>query len=158
MDLSRELGSKLWEGGNAYNFGTIAREEGDLAEARRCCADSIEILCSIRDRNLMFRSVDEAALLAALAGQGDMAARLWGASSASRERTGQAREPHDQRDLDKHLAPARAALCQATGSDDAWARAEAEGRALSDEEAIDAALQWLRAWGNEGRSSGTGPT
>ena len=75
--------------------------------------------------------------VAALRGEAARAARLWGAAEALREAIGYPASPFDRShpDYEGLLAPARSRLGEA-----AWEAAQAEGRMMTPEEAIEYAL------------------
>jgi len=69
-------------------------------------------------------------------GQGERAARLFGAAQALREAMGASLSPSEHTDDERHTAATRAAL-----GEEAFAAAWNEGRSLSLEQAIALALQ-----------------
>jgi hypothetical protein len=80
--------------------------------------------------------------LASLRADWGRSARFFGAAESRAAQTGLRREPADEAFLARHVAMAREALGVA-----AFAAAEAEGRALSNEAAIAEARAWLETFG-----------
>ena len=83
----------------------------------------------------MWGGLELLASTAGVAGQGERAARLLGASATQREVLGAPQPPQEQADVKQAVARARAAL-----GEEAWAVAFAAGEALSLGEAIAEAL------------------
>ncbi len=107
------------------NLGALARRRGQRDAARRRYLESLAVRREIGDR-LGYAELWES--LATLS-EPDLAARLMGAADALREELGLPLTDGQARDLETALAPARAALGDAT-----WAAAVVGGRALAEHE------------------------
>jgi tetratricopeptide (TPR) repeat protein len=107
----------------------IDREQPDRAHAP--LAESLDIADEQESTYLGLHSLEVACGLAALAGEGRLAARLHGAASRERERSGQRRLPADEAFLAHWVGRIREAL----GPTD-FADADAAGRATEYREAI----------------------
>jgi predicted ATPase len=121
--------------GLLVNLALVEVDAGDPAVAGGHLAAGWALLGALRDRAGTALWLEGAAGLAAARAQAAGAARLAGAAAALRERLGTA-QPRNLRDwLERRLEPARAAL-----GGEAYARARAEGRGMSAEQAVAYAL------------------
>ena len=76
--------------------------------------------------------------LASIQGEHEIAARFWGATRQRFEDAGYRRPPEDERHLERLSAASRRALGEV-----AFDRAEAAGRALDLDTAVQQLMQWL---------------
>jgi non-specific serine/threonine protein kinase len=147
LAIDTKLGNSSAMARDVGDLGTIARMQRDFDRARECFAQALTLGRDIGDKGRIREMLDHTAVLAARCKDRDAAARFFGAASAMLEQTGAVRPPDTMRDLDDIL-PA--------GADAPWAEVEAQGRLLSEPEAITAALAWLGA--EDGRTSATQAT
>jgi non-specific serine/threonine protein kinase len=135
LGIERELGDRRGLASALNSLGVLALDEGDREQARRLLRESLGILRDLHDRHGMASRLEGLAGLAALEGAAAGALRLAGAVAALRD---DLRFPAPRLWAEKvegWLARARAAL-----GHDAAEAAWTEGRALSLDEAIQAAL------------------
>jgi tetratricopeptide (TPR) repeat protein len=118
--------------------GRLAVAAGDLALARRNLKGSMELNRDAQDPRFVAQALESCAWLAIVEGSTAHAARLLGAVSRIRESIGVPVPPSIQFDYDRYFPVAQAQLSPAD-----WLRAWAEGRALSQADAIEVALQGL---------------
>jgi predicted ATPase/DNA-binding SARP family transcriptional activator/Flp pilus assembly protein TadD len=118
-----------------HALGILAREQRDYEEARRRFQESLRIEQTAQDRSGILRSLEDLALLNALDGAPERAARLSGAASVLRESLGELLDPDQEREVERTHVLARASL-----GDGAFTMAWARGRALPLPEAIALAL------------------
>ena len=131
VGLQREIGDR-WEIANALEtLATATRDQGDYVASLSLYDESLTILWELGERWMLAYVLEAMGGLAALQGQPQRALRLVGAAAALRETTGSSLSPTEQDMLEKMLGPARQALGEA-----AAASAEAEGRAMSLEQAV----------------------
>jgi predicted ATPase len=125
------LGSRWGVARNLRNLGRVALTEGDLAQADRLFRRSLSLVLEFSRLLTVPLLLDGFAGLAAARGQAAPAMRLAGAAEAGRAAAGHSLWVGEQPELDRWLAPARAAL-----SPDEAAAAWAEGRATELEQAV----------------------
>jgi len=134
--LQREIGDR-WEIANSLNnLGNLVRTQGDYAAALTLYHDSLLTNRALGDRRALAYVLEDIGGLAALNGQPEQALRLSSAAGALRETLGAPLSSVERDKLEHMLGPARQALGEA-----AAASAEAEGKAMSLEEAVSYALQ-----------------
>jgi hypothetical protein len=131
----REIGERWATTNTLHNLANVAREEGDLPEARRLYAESIDGWRYLDDRWGMAYWLEDLALLRWRQGAPYQALQLVSAAAVLREAIGAPRPPAYQAKLEASLAPAVQALDQAARSD-----AQAAGAAMSLGQAVDFAL------------------
>jgi tetratricopeptide (TPR) repeat protein len=128
---SRELGAQWLVAWTLARLGLLAIERRDLSVADEVLAESLSLSSDIGDRQGIARGLEGLAHLAAVHGEGETALRLIGAAAGVRESIG-APLPHaEQTRLEHRLGPVREAM-----GDTASAAAEANGRALSLQQAL----------------------
>jgi predicted ATPase/DNA-binding XRE family transcriptional regulator len=128
-------------------LGLLAAEHGEPARAAAALRESLQLRWSAGVWEDVAASLADLAVLAAATGLGEQAARLFGAAAAMREETGRLLIPQLPERGAFERAEARA--CTALGAD-AFAEAEAAGRALSHEQAIAEAAALADAIANPG--------
>ena len=115
----------------------VVQLHGDYAKSATLLLESLEISSMLHDMQTLGYALEGMAGAEAMLGRGERAARLFGASEASRERTGSAVQFAAWRELhERHLVALRTEL----DADDltvAWA----EGRAMTFEQAVEYALE-----------------
>jgi tetratricopeptide (TPR) repeat protein len=132
--LHRSRGDREGTAGALGNLAQTLAEEGCLAEARALLREALTIQVAIKARSQHAKSFE---VLAGLDGATDpgRALRLAGAAASLRRSTGEPLVARAAADLERRLAPARAAL-SAEEQDRAWR----EGEAMSEDDAIALAL------------------
>ena len=139
-DISRDIGDRMEM---AYAMADLVRvdvERGDLDGATEALAASLPRAHTMMARIIVLLALEGAAGLAAARGDDALGIRLWAAASADREVSGFANMPADQRLLDARMAEARERLQPET-----VAAAWADGRAMSVDAAIEAAMTLVQA-------------
>ncbi|HEX9369598.1 MAG TPA: tetratricopeptide repeat protein, partial [Roseiflexaceae bacterium] len=116
-------------------LGNVARAQGEDGEARALLRESLRLQQQVGTKWNIEQSLERIAGLAVGQGRPERAARLFGAAEALREAIGRPLHPGERTDYDRDLAAARAQLNQKS-----FAAAWAEGRAMTLEQAIAAAL------------------
>jgi hypothetical protein len=123
--------------------------QGDAVRAKSCFAQALALGRDLGDKGRIREMLDHVAILAASVGDDRAGARFIGAAGAMLEQVGGVRPPDTQREVDAILPHARGlakgAQAAWTEAEAAWTEAEAEGRALSEPQAVEAALGWLGA-------------
>jgi tetratricopeptide (TPR) repeat protein len=125
-------GSLAW---GLHALGFAAYQRGDFAAAQRLLAESLSIFRGTGHRYGLARSLERFAGFALAQQQCERAARLYGAAAGLREAIGAPLGPLGQAEADRDLAAIRASL---SGTE--FARAWAEGGAMTLEQALDYAL------------------
>jgi DNA-binding CsgD family transcriptional regulator len=110
--------------------GRLSRAEGESTTAEDLHHEALALCVEYGFRGVATETLEALAALAAGGESGAEAARLFGAASALRDSTGQARWPLDQPAYDADVARLQASL-----GDEAFEKAWHEGLALSMEEA-----------------------
>jgi tetratricopeptide (TPR) repeat protein len=139
-DLARDIGDRMEM---AYAMADLVRvdvERGDLEGATAALAASLPRAQTMMARIIVLLALEGAAGLAAAGGDDVLAINLWAAAAANREESGFANMPADQRLVDARMAEARGRLDPET-----VAAAWADGRAMSVDTAIEAAMALVRA-------------
>jgi predicted ATPase/DNA-binding SARP family transcriptional activator/DNA-binding CsgD family transcriptional regulator len=136
VSVSQEMDDK-W--GTARNFvwlGIVTAYKGDYyEEAARFLEEGFALIREVGDWEFVAYALDSFAVIAGAKGQGERAARLWGAAEALRKTIGAAIHPTDRPDYDRSVAAVRSQLDEAS-----WEAAFAQGMAMSAEEAAEYAL------------------
>jgi non-specific serine/threonine protein kinase len=140
LAIRRDLGHKHGIAESLGHLGKVARNEGDLLEARRLLEESLTIRRDIEEKLGIADSLDDVAMAAAYLGEHERAARILGTVEHFREQIGAPRPWPDQKELDGCLAGSRESMGHA-----AFDEAVRTGRALSLDDAVTEALEWLRA-------------
>jgi tetratricopeptide (TPR) repeat protein len=118
--------------------GWLELERGDLRRARQALRRAMLLNRDLADPRYLSQVLDVCAWLAVAEGAAERAARLLGAAMRLRAIIGVPFVVRYQRDYDHYVPAARAQI-----GDAAWEAAWAEGHALSQEDAIELALQGL---------------
>jgi tetratricopeptide (TPR) repeat protein len=116
----------------------LERERGNLPRARASMQRAMLLHRDLLDPRYIAQALEECAWLAVSEGATAHAARLLGAASRLRESIGVPALGQIRQAYERHLPTARAQLNAAD-----WERAWSDGRALSQADAIDVALQGL---------------
>jgi predicted ATPase/class 3 adenylate cyclase/Tfp pilus assembly protein PilF len=136
LSISRQLGDQRGVTNALCNLGVIARNQGDYAGARVLQEESLRILRKLGNREDIAGDLEGMADVALEQSLPERAARLGSAAAALRERLGCPLYPLVQKEFNKLMATAAAALCQV-----GFAAAEASGRAMTWEQAVEYALE-----------------
>jgi len=118
------------------NVGRAARQLGDLDRASAMQAEALRGFVALENAWGVAVCVDAFAILAAERGHHVRAARLFGAEEAIRERARIVPWPTIRAEHDAGIDAAVSML-----GEDEWARARAQGRTLTPEEAVAEALR-----------------
>ncbi len=135
--IAHELGDRSAVASSLGNLGMVASAIRDFASAKAHHQQSLSICAELGEGPLIADAL--AGVSTAAAGSGDSlrAARIWGAEERLREEIGLPLQSEEQRDHDRSVAAARAALGDDAAFDHAWQ----DGRALTLEQAIELALE-----------------
>ncbi len=136
LERFQALGDKA---GTAYSLGKrgdIALHQGNSAQADLLHRESLALFWEIRDKRRIAECLERIAGVCAARGQGEKAARLFGAANNLREAIGAPLTPGERTDLERGLSHAREAL-----GAEAFARAWELRRAMTLEEAVADALE-----------------
>ncbi|OGG46571.1 MAG: hypothetical protein A3F84_18045 [Candidatus Handelsmanbacteria bacterium RIFCSPLOWO2_12_FULL_64_10] len=136
LAIKRGLGNRQGIAYSLNNLGDLAYKQGDYAAARSLYKEGLEIVRELGDRQEIATSIEAFAGLAAAQGEPGRALRLTGAAAALREVISVPLSSADQSRMERWLEPARQAL-----SEEARAAAWAEGRTMTQEQAIAYALR-----------------
>ena len=134
-DIARDIGDRTEI---AYSMADLVRvdvERAELDGAAVALAASLPRASAMGARIIVLLALEGAAGLAAARGDDVLAIRLWAAAAADREVSGFANMPADQRLVDARMAESRDRL-----QPEAVAAAWAEGRALTLDAAVEAAM------------------
>jgi tetratricopeptide (TPR) repeat protein len=133
VSVSREMDDKWSEARDFVWLGILTAYKGDdYEEAAGFLEEGFALIREVGDWEFVAHALDCFAVIAGAKGQGERAARLWGAAEALRKSIGAALHPTDRPDYDRSVTAARAQLGEAE-----WEAAFAEGMAMSAEEAAD---------------------
>lgn len=135
LALFREQGEKYIAATAARRLGHLVLGEGECARATVLFQESLRVSRETGHRQGLAESLEGVAAVRGAAGQAEAAGRLFAAADALRDAIDLPLSPSDRADLAPYLAAARARLDGAT-----WDAAWEEGRAMSPERAIAAAL------------------
>ena len=133
LELARELGDTWSISVALVNRGRIHLLRGEPSEAHEPLAEAARLAHERGDRRVLSEALQGIAVAAFLAGDVQEAARIKGASAELLEATGAAQSA-PERELDRLF-----------DFDEDFARYEAEGRALSADDAVETALLVTRA-------------
>ena len=136
LAICRQLGNKEAVSSNLNNLGAVAYIAGDFVAAHSHFAEALVTAHELGHKIQTSFSLDGFAALALKRGDAERAALLAGATERLRESISYEIEPAERRFRDDYLHALRAAL-----SEEAFAAAYEQGRALEIDEAIALALQ-----------------
>ena len=135
LALHREVGNKSGIAWALHDLAYVARRRGEHRRAASLLTESLQLAQEMGERQRIAACLAGLAGTAAAAGDPRRAARLSGAAEALLAATGVQLDPAARADLDGSVAAVRAAL-----GEEAFAAAQAAGRALTPEAAIAEAL------------------
>jgi predicted ATPase len=136
LTLARLAGDKFFTACTLTLLGRVAQERGEYDSARALHEESLVHFEALANRWGIAVALDGIAALAAAQGEPLRAARVHGSAEAVREAVHAILWPAIRAHYDRNLGAARAAL-----PEHAFAAAWAEGRAMTQEEAVSYALQ-----------------
>ena len=131
LALAGELGDKYWTALSLLRLAKVARAEGDHERASVLDGRALTLASEMGAKRALAEWLEGLAGTAVAQGAFERAVVLLGAADAVRDELGAPLPPAERPAHDKDLAAARAAL-----SEDAFARAWAEGRAMPLEDAV----------------------
>jgi non-specific serine/threonine protein kinase len=131
----RELGDQRAVSTTLLGLGSVAELQGDCVTARSCYAEALVIDCDIGDKLGVAYLLEGFASIAKTQGFAKRAAQLFGQADALREAIGAPLAPVERPEYERDIAAVRAAL-----SEEEFAAAWAQGRAMTLEQAIECAL------------------
>jgi predicted ATPase/class 3 adenylate cyclase len=138
LAVQRRLGDSYESAICLLNLARVAIQRGSADSARTMLLDALAIAAEIGSRLVGQFVLDISAWLAAFVGDAAKAARFFGAAEAQLEETGYHREMVDEAPMVPVIARSRESL-----GTQAFAAAEAAGRALSYDEATTEVRAWL---------------
>ncbi|MFN7954940.1 MAG: adenylate/guanylate cyclase domain-containing protein [bacterium] len=138
VGLHRSGGQRVTLSLGLLNLAALNVKRGTGERAVPILIEALGIATELDLKSASQYTLDVCTGLAALRREWDVAARLYGAAEALRLRIGMVRDAMD----DAYLEPSLAATREALG-DDAYAAAEAAGRGLGYDAALDDARAWL---------------
>ena len=140
LAIWREVGDRWAAANTLVELGNLARERASYGEAAALYAESLAINRELNDKMTIAYLFEDIGCLAALQGAPRRALRLAAAAANLREAIGAPLAPAEVSRLNERLASARQEL-----SADEQLAAEAEGRALSFEQAVGLATGWTES-------------
>jgi DNA-binding CsgD family transcriptional regulator/tetratricopeptide (TPR) repeat protein len=135
LALASEVGNKRDMAYTLTWLGNLARLQGDSRRAKASLTESLTLHCDIGDKRGISYCLCCRGVLAMHQGEHSLGVQLMNSASSLDAAFAIQLTPHERRDCDAAIAAARVAL-----GDDGFERASADGRALSLEQAIAAAL------------------
>ena len=140
LSLFRELGDRSGTASTLHNLGMVAQFLGESDRAARLYGESLSLRADLGDKQGIAECLERLAELARARGEPRRAARLAGAAETVREGRGSGGDPSPPRVVAGGVPghPDRGAQTKRAAADLAAARAE--GRSMSQEQAIEYAL------------------
>ena len=138
--LARDCGAKDSLTQLLADLGLVLVRSGQTAEARARLTECLDLAHELEARRSALGAIESSAELALGAGEGQLAARWYGAAEALREAIGVPADPYEL----PHRAEVLGNIERALGKEARMA-AWATGRALSFEAVLDEARAWFRA-------------
>jgi predicted ATPase/class 3 adenylate cyclase len=135
LAMCRELEDKWGIAVSLGILGHVARHQGDYSRATRLVKESLALSRELGFKLGIALCLEELAGSTGAQGQPERAAHLYGAAEALRQVIGSPILPSERADYDRSVAAVRAGL-----GEEAFAKAWAEGRRMSTEEAIQLAM------------------
>ena len=136
--LSRERGHKGVLINAIDNLGWAALLRGDHERAKSYFEESLALCEELGNELIASESIEGLACISASEGEAERAAKLFGAAEVLREAVGYRHTPEEVALREPYLATARSQL-----GEEAWEEAQAQGRALDLEEALEYTLSTL---------------
>src|SRR5829696_4164636 len=136
VSVSQEMDDKWSEARDFVWLGMVTAYKGDdYEEASGFLEEGLALVREVGDWEWVGHALDSFAVIAGAKGQGERAARLYGAAEALRDTIGAPLPPTNRPAYDRSVAAVRSQLGEA-----AWEAAFAQGMAMSAEEAAEYAL------------------
>jgi tetratricopeptide (TPR) repeat protein len=135
LSITRELGDRRGIAGCLMNLAEAATDVGELDRAAKLFEEGLELRRKLADKQGILTALEGAARLCVARGRARKAVPLWGAAEHLREEIGASLTPYDREQYERNVASAREAV-----EDVAFRNAWDDGRAMTIEEAIAAAL------------------
>ena len=136
VSVSQEMDDRWSEARNLVWLGLVtAYMSDDYEEAAGFLEKGLALIREVGDWEWVAYALESFAVLAGAKGQGERAARLWGAAEALRKSIGAPLPPKNRTDYGRSVAAVRSQLGEAQ-----WEAAFAQGLAMSAEEAAEYAL------------------
>src|SRR5215204_57447 len=136
VSVSREMDDKWTVARDLVWLGMVTAYEGDdYEEEAGFLEEGLALVREVGDWEWVGHALDSFAVIAGTKGQGERAARLYGAAEALRDAIGAPLPPTNRPHYDRGVAAARAKLNEAE-----WEAAFSEGMAMSAEEVAEYAL------------------
>ncbi|HEU4322502.1 MAG TPA: tetratricopeptide repeat protein [Roseiflexaceae bacterium] len=136
LDLFQQTGDGWGAALAQLNLGVAAALLGEHSEAERALMACLWLCVQLSDKGILTECLEGLAMLAALGGQAERAARLSGGAARLRDLSGSTLPPLDRAALEQRLAPAREQV-----GDAAFTSAWAAGYNLSTDELVACALE-----------------
>ncbi len=136
LALWREAGNQMRIAEALRDFGNMRYTQGDHTQARVHFEESLTIARDLGFKEGIAQGLEAFALLGFNAAQAERSVRLWGAAAALRRIINSPLTPNEQEQQERTMTTARQIL-----GEDSFARAWAEGSALTPEQAIAVALE-----------------
>ncbi len=144
VGLFQRMGDRTHFAAASGSLGECLVRVGELDEARARLTEAIALAVVDRVPVTLLNVIDSIALLIAATGEPERAIRYLSAEEALASAIGIEATPAEALRNQEDVAAARAALREATGSDEAADRAEAEGKAMTLEALSADAAAWLK--------------
>jgi tetratricopeptide (TPR) repeat protein len=151
MAIHRALGTHWFIATHLADLGVLAQRRGDLVEAAQHYAESARLSQEMGDTWFIAGPLAGLAAIAAAHDRADVAARLLGLSAVLRETSGYGVWPWEQERDEQTVATAREAL-----GEQGYARAFADGRRLSLEQAVTEVIPMVDEIAGADATSGQG--
>jgi ATP/maltotriose-dependent transcriptional regulator MalT len=136
LSVSQEMDDKWTVARNFVWLGMLSAYKGDdYEEAAGFLEEGFALIREVGDWAFVAYAVDSFAVIAGAKGQGERAARLWGAAEALRKSIGAPLPASERLDYERSVGAVRSQLDEAE-----WEAVFAQGRAMSAEEAAEYAL------------------
>jgi non-specific serine/threonine protein kinase len=133
--LNREMNDRWESGAITGSLGWVALRRGDFKRMRVILRESLSIRVELEDKGGIAWCLEKLAEAAALTGERQKAARIYGAASALRAPLASAIDPADQPDYDRIISSLRSALNVET-----FAALWAEGESMPLDQVVEYAL------------------
>jgi predicted ATPase len=131
LELAREIGDSWWESGLLASLAEMSWELGDLPGAAACARECLSLAHELGNAPHLVYALGLSAVVAAAAGDGARAARLWGAVEALEESGAARLDAQDRTSYEQAVLAV---------TDASLEEARAEGRSMSREDVVEYGL------------------
>ena len=138
LTLSREAGDRYGISVALYRLAMAAQAEGAHERAKQLFEEGLTLSAEVGNEINVTHCLEGLAGVAGAQGRIVRAARLWGTAEALLEQTGVGAYPYTP---DRSLYQSQVSAARSQLDEAAWAKAWAEGRAMSREQAVEYALE-----------------